>query len=487
MSPFDAARYARLLEGLEVVELRLSEVRQENEKLRLDSGYFAKPMLAADAIARAYPSGCDDLGMLFSRFVKGIFDINASSYSDEGVPFLRILNLKNGVLDEGTLTFIPEAVHEQEIKTALKRGDIVLSKTAYPAASLVTVDRCNTSQDTIATTLSTYGLSTYRAEAVVAYLNSSFGKQLLWRQFQGNVQLHLGLDDGRKVPIPRLSLALQTRISETFQLAQTARRSASKAIEIAEATLIKILGLDGWQAPEPLSYVRRSCEAFAAGRLDAEFFSPRTNAIRAVLRAKGDLSFSELGLVSTGHPWRSDRFIERGSSEGVPFVRIRDCKPGAIDGEDLDRLPEAYAKEEAQPMAQPGDLVVGMDGLRWFYASSLLTPCYVNQRVGWLHSFEDSFPSAYLMVVLNSLIGQSQLLSQMTIAQTVGHITLDDLRNLRVPTLQVPQRAAIAGKFMEHVFAKRRASELFTCAKRAVEIAIEDSESAALKYLEAFT
>jgi len=45
MSPFDKARYERLLGGLEATEMMLSEVRSENEKLRIDSGYFAKPML----------------------------------------------------------------------------------------------------------------------------------------------------------------------------------------------------------------------------------------------------------------------------------------------------------------------------------------------------------------------------------------------------------------------------------------------------------
>jgi hypothetical protein len=62
-----------LLEGLEITELNLSEVRRENLKLRLDSGYFAKPMLEAEARIRKLPSGYDELGPLFSRFVKALF------------------------------------------------------------------------------------------------------------------------------------------------------------------------------------------------------------------------------------------------------------------------------------------------------------------------------------------------------------------------------------------------------------------------------
>jgi hypothetical protein len=72
MSPFDNARYQRMLEGLEATEMMLSEIRVDNDKLRIDSGYFAKSMLLADQKIRDYAHGCDELGSVFSRFVKGV-------------------------------------------------------------------------------------------------------------------------------------------------------------------------------------------------------------------------------------------------------------------------------------------------------------------------------------------------------------------------------------------------------------------------------
>ena len=124
-----------------------------------------------------------------------------------------------------------------------------------------------------------------------------------------------------------------------------------------------------------------------------------------------------------------------------------------------------------------------MDGLKWFYCSLLLDPCYVNQRVAWLHSFDAGYPSAYLMTVINSFLGQSQLLSQMTIAQTVGHITLDDLRSLRIPVLDQKVRSAIASCVEQSLASKGRSTQLLAAAKRAVEIAIEQDETAAMAYL----
>jgi hypothetical protein len=42
MSPFDKARYERLLEGLEVTQVLLSEVAHDNEVLRCDAEYFGR-------------------------------------------------------------------------------------------------------------------------------------------------------------------------------------------------------------------------------------------------------------------------------------------------------------------------------------------------------------------------------------------------------------------------------------------------------------
>ena len=42
--PFDEAKYKALLDGLEAVELKLSEVLEDNETLRIDSEYFKKSL-----------------------------------------------------------------------------------------------------------------------------------------------------------------------------------------------------------------------------------------------------------------------------------------------------------------------------------------------------------------------------------------------------------------------------------------------------------
>lgn len=473
-----------MLEGLEVSELMLSEVQRENEKLRLDSGYFAKPMLAAEAIIRAYPNGNDELGPLFSRFVKGVFDINAESYCDTGVPFLRILNLRNGVIDDSDLALIPEELHQIEKKTELRRGDIVFSKTAYPAASLVTLERCNTSQDTIATTLSKYGRETYKAEAIVAYLNSTIGQRLLWRQFQGNVQLHLSLDDGRKVPMPRLGALLQAAIKSAFDLATLHRVSATTELENAGKTLSNSLGLKSWQVPTPLTYTQTSANAFTAGRFDAEYFHPAKTAAQSFLQALPGKPVNAM-FHSVRELWQPENAP---ANETVRNYDLNDALSPFLDDAKTPSYPDEIASTKKR--LQKGDIVVSR--LRSYLKEIAVVqtdgkePMVCSTEFIVLRPKTGAIPVEALLVYLRSTL--PQLIFKWS-QDGSNHPRFDEkeLLNLHVPDIVATISQELSDSVKAATRARQRATELLAAAKRAVEIAIEDSEAAALAYLADFS
>jgi type I restriction enzyme S subunit len=473
MSPFDKALYERLLKGLEATEMTLSEVRADNDKLRIDSGYFAKPVLLAEQRVRGFAKGYDELGSLFSRFVKGIFDINADAYVDEGVPFIRIQNLKEGLIDSRGLAYIPEDVHKSERKTALLKGDIVLSKTAYPAASLVTLERANTSQDTIATTLSEHGRAGYRAAAIVAYLNSATGQTLLWRQFQGNVQLHLSLDDGRKVPMPRFSDDLQAAVEKCFHEAEMLRASAAEQMARAEQALLHALGLAGWIPPEALSYVRSSNEAFAAGRLDAQFFAPRVEQLLARLRRDGLI----LGEVA---PVRHERF-EPADAGDFEYIEIGSV--GADGTAASENVPMAEAPSRATQRVRTGDVITStVRPIRRL--SALVAP----EQDGAVCSsgFVVLRPlriSGEVLLTYLRLPVVCELMDLHTSATMYPAISESDLLRLPIPAISAAVQSKVNDAVQQSAVARQRATHLLDSAKRAVERAIGEGESAALRYL----
>lgn len=152
--------------------------------------------------------------------------------------------------------------------------------------------------------------------------------------------------------------------------------------------------------------------------------------------------------------------------------------------DELDKLDPNYANAQGQGKALYGDLVVGMDGLKWFLAGLVTGPCYINQRVAHIKQVPGSVVSPeFLLVCINSLIGQKQLLRVMTIAQTVGHITLNDIRSLLIPQLPASVHDRISEAVKGSCAARKESKTLLNASKRAVEIAIEEGEAAARNFL----
>lgn len=162
-----------------------------------------------------------------------------------------------------------------------------MSKTAYAASSLVNMPRCNVSQDTIAVEISSTWKKKLLTGYLVTFLNTKHGLALMERQFQGNVQAHLLLPDGRKLPIPLFGPEFQKHVQDTVLKADALLIASKQDMAVAEHTLLRALGLDGWEPPEPLTYTRRASEALAAARLDAEYFAPRVERLLTQLRADG--------------------------------------------------------------------------------------------------------------------------------------------------------------------------------------------------------
>ncbi len=461
------------MEGLEVSILRLSAVEEENSKIRIDSGYFTKAALTAEASVEALPN--DQLGDLSTTFRKGIFDIKADTYVEpgEGVPFIRITDIKTGMIQKHSTAWIDHTAHLREAKTALKLSDLVLSKTAYPAAAIVTVPDCNVSQDTIAVRLSTDGKRRYRPGFIAAYLNSAPGLALMARRFQGNVQQHLSLEDGKSIRIPRMSELFQDRVHNIILLVDRQQIDVTKALAAAEDAMLAAFGLADWTPPEPLAYSARAADVSASGRFDARFFAPRIQALLDLLAVDGR-------TVADVADSRREKF-HPDACAAFDYIEISD-----IDGAGAatsTRLASEDAPSRATWHVRAEDIITStVRPIRRL--SAQITP----EQEGFVCSSgfvvatpRDITPEVLLTYLRLPVI--CELLDLFASASMYPAITDADIFNLPLPHV----RDAVADQVKQNVIAakaaKARAATMFEAAKRAVEIAIEDGEPAAVAYL----
>ena len=236
---------------------------------------FSKAAIQAESRVEGLPD--HRFADISAVFRKGIFDIKADTYveANEGVPFIRIGDLKDGLIQKTSTAWISETAHSIEAKTALKFGDLVLSKTAYPAAAMVNLPECNVSQDTIAIQLNAFGKKHFQPGYIAAFLNAQQGHALMARQLQGNVQQHLSLEDGRAIRIPEFDAAFQRRVHGLLVSADDRQNDVTAKQKLAEAILLTALGLADWTPPEPVAYQQSVKAVHVERRMDAEHFDPR--------------------------------------------------------------------------------------------------------------------------------------------------------------------------------------------------------------------
>lgn len=449
----------------------MSEVRTDNEKFRVDDGYFAKlPVLTQQRI-EALPHL--RIGAACSVFRKGIFDIKANSYAETGVPFVRIGNLHDSLIDTKDIAYITPAAHAAESKTALVFGDIVISKTAYAAASFVNVPQCNVSQDTIAVRLSPTGRKQLKSGYVVAFLNSCYGLALMSRPFQGNVQAHLSLPDGRKIPVPLFGKELQDATDKTIRDAHSELLAAAQNMEQASDVLTAALGLGNWRPPEPLSFTRRAADAFTAKRFDSEYFSPRVTQLLARLGASGR-------TVRDMAPPRHEKFTSAASGD-FRYIEISDVRSDGTTTCESVLMREAPSR--ATWRVHAGDVLTStVRPIRRL--SALVMPeqdgCIASS--GFVVLQPGEVPAEVLLTYLRLPIF-CELMDLHTSASLYPAISETDLLRLPFPNLPPATCDAIVKSVRSAHAARHRARTLLDRAKRAVEIAIEESEAKALAFL----
>lgn len=449
----------------------MKELLLDNEKFRIDDGYFHKEALLVQRRIEALPHL--PLGDACSVFRKGIFDIKADSYKEEGIPFVRIGDLRNGLIEPTNLVYIMPEVHQVEAKTALKFGDIILSKTAYPSAALVTVSECNISQDTVAVRLSHLWQEKLKSGFVVAYLNGKYGTALMQRQFQGNVQLHLALQDGKKVAVPLFSTNLQDRVHRVFIDGNNKLTEGKKHDLDAQETLMGSLALTNWSPPDPLTYTRRASEVFAARRVDPPYFSPRVSQLLQLLSSDN----TRIGDVA---PARHEEFIA-GSIGEFDYIEISDIQADGTAASN--RLSQADAPSRATWYVRPDDMLAST--VRPIHRLSAIVAPEQDSFVcssGFVVLAPQAVSSELLLTYLR-LPQVCELMDLHTSASMYPAISEGDLLNLPFRRVSSDVERKIVSAVQQSHSARREAHILLDRAKRAVEIAIELSEAEALRYL----
>lgn len=394
-------------------------------------------------------------------------------YAEDGLPVINSKHVKGmfvSVTDENRFA------ERMARGPLIKRGDVLINGTGLGTIGRVSlyVSGSNAIPDNHVTITRS---KTFEPEFLSAFLNGKYGQAQLLRRVRGSSgQVELYPFDILDVSIWQASPAMRERVCQFYKVSFEKRDKASKRLAEPNDLLLAELGLLGWTPPQPLSFTASASSAFAAERIDAQYFRPLFAEVEARLLATG--SACELGsILSTNARGRQPQYAD----DGLPVINSKHVRTNRVILADNRNATEAGSGI----VIETGDVLVNGTGEGTIGRAA---PYLHGQRalpdnhVTVLRT--DRVDPVYLAVFLNSPLGQWQI--ERHIKGSSGQVELYPSDIARIMIWEAPDRVqqsvrtAILSAFDE----ERRANDLLEAAKRAVEIAIEDGEPAAMAYLD---
>ena len=381
------------------------------------------------------------------------------------------------VIDTNEIIYIPESENKKNLSTYLIRNDIILSKTANAAASLVDIESCNTSQDTVAIKLKNN--SQLISHYIVIYLNTSYGIAQMQRRFTGNIQMHLNLDDCRdNLLIPKFSNKFQEEIKELFENSINNKKKSQSLYTEAEALLLSELGLKDWKPTEETESVKSFSESFGqSGRLDAEYYQPKYDEIEAKIKGyKG--GYSPLSFSCD----YQDKIYIPAPDKKYKYIELSNIgNSGEINGctEDLGKeLPS-----RARRRVSTNDVIISsIEGS--LQSCAIITPDYDKAicSTGFYVINSEKINPETLLILFKSFAMQA-LMKQICTGTILTAMNKDEFVRLSIPLIQPAIQQTIADKIQQSFALKAQSRQLLDLAKRGVEMAIERGEDEARVFI----
>ena len=398
-------------------------------------------------------------------------------YPDEGIPFLRVQNIMPNYISASGIKYLSPSQNQEILRSQLKKDDVLLTITgvSYGKSAVVTDEfvGANINQHSVKMTVKNvapYFLSTF--------LNCKYGYSQSTRHVVGITRPALDYSSIRTFLIPDLNKEFQDTISSCCHIAEKLRKDSKECYNKAQTLLLSELGLTDWQPKQQLTFVKNFSDTESAGRIDADYFQPKYDDIVKAIREYSG-GWDTLGKLvrlqdSKFNPDAETeyKYIELANIGGNG--EVTGCM--VEQGEDL--------PTRARRKVNTRDVIVSsVEGS--LDSIALITEEYDNAlcSTGFHVVRSDMLKSEVLLVLLKSIIGQLQLKKGCS-GTILTAINKEEFSKIAVPRIREDKQTEIQQKVLESFQRRKRAKDLLEYAKRAVEIAIEQDEPAAIDWLE---
>ncbi|MFM7468258.1 MAG: restriction endonuclease subunit S, partial [Vampirovibrionales bacterium] len=259
---------------------------------------------------------------------------------------------------------------------------------------------------------------------------------------------------------------------------------SKQAYAEAEAVLLEELGLADFTPRNEAVTIKSFSESFGStGRLDAEYYQPKYEAILQHVHAVSSKKLIKLVSIQKSIEPGSDHYAD----EGIPFLRVADLnKTGLNDPQK--QLSTTFCRENEltiqKLMPKKDTILFSKDGTVGL-AYKLREDKQIITSGAILHLNvldAEEVLADYLTLVLNSQIVQLQA-ERDTGGSIIEHWRVSEIENVIIPIIETMQQRRIANLVERSFTLKAQSEALLGIAKRGVELAIESDEDTAQAWM----
>ena len=353
----------------------------------------------------------------------------------------------------------------------IKTEDIIITKVGTPCYASILTD-----YDEIALSRTVMGLTGIHGidpYYLMVFLRCKYGFEQLFRQRELTIQYQLTLPRVKAVDVFLADDKLQKAVNRLCGKSREFQKNSNEAYQFAEQTLMEIVKCPDFSAFGTHS-IKSINESFTlSGRLDAEYYQPKYELVTQGLNT----SETVLSLCNL-----HDKTFVPKDKELYLYIELADVgQTGDIST--VDTQYGADLPTRARRIVKSGQIIVSsVEGS--LQSCALITDEYDGALCsnGFYVLDSDCINSETLLVLFKSEPIQA-LMKQRCSGTILTAISKDELLSMPLPMIDDDIQEEIAAKVQEAFTLRKQSKQLLEYAKQAVEMAIEQGEDVALKWL----
>ena len=470
------------MEGLEATELKLSEVHAENVSFRFDPEFFNKVALQAVYALKGNRKLSETVKSGYRVVYENTHIVERLSGISLGLPFfLQAADITTPFIQPEEMNCVAEGDWVRYTKGHIIPGEVLIE--VKGRAEKVAIVPDDFPRKTLVTG-TCYKLSVrdpLDKHLLVTFLTCRYGQALKDRLKTNLLVSFLAKDDLYSLPVPETSDELKREISRVFVAAEGLHKQSKRLYTHAETLLLRELGLDNVNLSDELVYQRSFKDIEQAARFDAECFQPKYYRLLDAIEKCG---LPNQPLIDLIEPIRNGFDYRDFTEAGTAYIRVGDVKQGRIDIAGAAKINFNSEDLTKDVGLEVGDVLFTRKGS---YGNAAVVrdgqeQAIISSEIMLLRLTDEHVLPDYLALFMNSLVGKQQV-ERWAHGAAFYSISQSDLAQVKVVVPIRGVQEQLTALVQRSLYTEQEAKQLLETAKRAVEVAIEDSEEAALALL----